>query len=65
MASTSKDKNLKRKKDREAANGPPQKKQQQKQNNEFGCYFCRISRHVKNNCAKCHAWYAKKATLGG
>jgi hypothetical protein len=60
LASTYKDKGKKRKnKDakNEAINGPPQKKQNTGENN---CFFCKMTGHVKKECAKYHAWRAKK-----
>ena len=58
---TSKDKNKKRYKDKEAASEPVQKKQHKAQ--DQGCYFCKTSEHMKKDCNKCHAWSAKKGTL--
>ena len=63
MADTSMDKNKRRKKDKEAAGSSAQKKQQKDQDKEFGCYFCHTPGHMKKDCAKYHAWRAKKDTL--
>jgi len=41
---------------KEAAKGPEQKKQTQ----ESKCFFCNKTRHVKEKCARYHAWRAKK-----
>lgn len=56
LASTSKDKGIKRKKN-EAAKGPAAKKQQPATE---GCFFCNKPGHVKKDCTKYHAWRAKK-----
>ena len=61
LASTSKDKNKKRTKDKEAASDPAQKKQHKTQ--DQGCYFCKTSGHMKKGCTKYHAWRVKKGTL--
>ena len=61
MASTSKDKNKKRNKDKECASGPAQKKQHKIQ--DQGCYFCKTFGHMKKDCTKYHTWSAKKFTL--
>ena len=61
LASTSKDKNKKRNKDKEVASGPVQKKQHKTQ--DQGCYFCKTSGHMKKDYTKCHVWRAKKGTL--
>ena len=53
FASTSKDKNKKRTKDKEVASGPVQKKQYKTQ--DQGCYFYKTSRHMKKDCTKYHA----------
>lgn len=59
LASTSKDKGKKRKKEFQAApKGPVQKKQQE--DNKEGCFFCKSTGHVKKNCTKYLAWRAKK-----
>ena len=53
LASTSKDTNMKRKKDKVAASGPAQKKQHKAQD-QSSC-FCKTFRHIKKNCTKYHA----------
>ena len=60
LASTSKDKGKKRKRNtdkNEAAKSLAQNKQKKDENN---CFFCKKSRHVKKECTKNHAWRAKK-----
>ena len=61
LASTSKDKNKKRNKDKEIASGPTQKKHHKEE--DQGCYFYKTSGHMKKNCTKYHSWHAKKGTL--
>ena len=61
LVSTSKDKNKKRHKDKEAVSEPIQKKQHKAQ--DQGCYFWKTFRHMKKDCTKYHAWLAKKGTL--
>ena len=53
LASTSKDTNMKRKKDNEATSGPAQKKQHKTQ--DQGCCFCKTFGHMKKDCTKYHA----------
>ena len=53
LASTSKDKNKKRNKDKKVASGPSQKKHPKAQ--DQCCYFCKTSGHVKKDCTKYHA----------
>ncbi|XP_056166845.1 uncharacterized protein LOC130138014 [Syzygium oleosum] len=62
LTSTSKDKGMKRKKDKEAATLANKRKQQQKQDDpeSTGCFFCKATGHVKKNCTNYHAWRAKK-----
>ena len=60
LASTSKDANKKRNKNKEAASGQTLKKQRKAQDH---CYFCKTSGHMKKDCIKYHAWHAKKGTL--
>ncbi|XP_047333925.1 uncharacterized protein LOC124937666 [Impatiens glandulifera] len=60
LGSNFRDKKNKRKNPKEAAGGPVQKKQQTKENEEFSCFFCRQSTHLKRDCTKYHAWRAKK-----
>ena len=57
MTSTSQ--NKKRKKTKGVAEGTSQQK---KQNNdeEFACYFCKKSGHMKKECPKYAAWHVKK-----
>ncbi|GMI89930.1 hypothetical protein HRI_002662200 [Hibiscus trionum] len=57
LVSASKDEGKKRKYQNEAVKGPAQKKQEQVSNN---CYFCDKPGHLKRDCAKYHAWRAKK-----
>ena len=55
LASTSKDKGKKRKRNtykNEAVKGPAQKRQNKDENN---CFFCKKSEHVKKECTKYHA----------
>ncbi|KAA8544866.1 hypothetical protein F0562_019739 [Nyssa sinensis] len=59
LASTSKDKGKKRKKNKEAAEVPYQKKQH-KEKNVDGCFFCGAVGHKKKQCTNYHAWRAKK-----
>ena len=61
LASTSKDKNKKRTKDKEAASGLAQKKEHKTQ--DQGCYVCKTSRHMKKDYTNYHAWRVKKGTL--
>ena len=61
LASLSKDKNMKRHKDKEVVSEPVQKKQHKAQ--DQGCYFCKTSGHMKKDCTKYHTWHAKKGTL--
>ena len=61
MPSTSKDKNKKRNKYKEAVSGSTQKKQHKAQ--DEGCYLCKTSRHMKKDYTKYHVWRVKKGTF--
>ena len=61
LASTSKDKNKKRNKDKEVSSGPTQKKQHKAQ--DQGCYFCKTFGHMKKDYTKYHTWHEKRGTL--
>ncbi|XP_022854587.1 uncharacterized protein LOC111375901 [Olea europaea var. sylvestris] len=58
LASTSKDKGKKKRKEYEAAHkGPAQKK---KKEDKGTCFFCKKTGHVKKDCAKYRDWRTKK-----
>ncbi|KAL5179655.1 hypothetical protein HKD37_01G000926 [Glycine soja] len=56
---TSTSQNKKRKKTKGAAEGTSQQKKQNK-DEEFTCYFCKKSGHMKKECPKYAAWRVKK-----
>lgn len=58
LASTSQ--NEKKKRAKVAAEGSSQQKKQKKQDEEFTCYFCKKSGHMKKECSKYAAWRVKK-----
>ena len=40
-----------------------QLKKKQHKTQDQGCYFCKTSGHMKNDCTTYHAWRVKKGTL--
>ena len=62
LASTSKDKGKKRKKDKEFAEVPYQRNNIMKKKVD-GCFFRGAAGHKKKQCTNYHAWRTKKGTL--